>query len=170
MEADVKKRCLVPMEFNCEERKSVIARMEAKTIKAGPDECWSWRGKPNNTGYAMICFNSRNRLAHRVAYRLFVGEFDLTMDVLHTCDNPICVNPRHLFVGTHSDNMRDRSAKRRNNTPKGERSNFHKLTEADVREIRQMPGRFVDIAARYGVHADTIGNIKHGVSWTHLGD
>ena len=82
------------------------------------DSCWLWTGKPNQNGYGRLRINKKTVLAHRLAYELWVGTIPLDKpNVLHHCDNPPCVNPEHLFVGTQADNIKDMVAKGRNISP-----------------------------------------------------
>jgi hypothetical protein len=85
---------------------------------AGQDACWPWIGR-RVCGYGMLNFRRHSVRANRMVYRLVHGEFDNALFVCHRCDNPICVNPAHLWLGTHQDNMDDRNAKGR--TARGER-------------------------------------------------
>lgn len=92
--------------------KSIRSRFEEKIQKA---TCWIWKaGKRGNNGYGGFRVNSTSiRLAHNVSYELYVGEIPKGMKVLHKCDNPLCVNPNHLFLGTQLDNIKDRDMKGR---------------------------------------------------------
>lgn len=84
-----------------------------KKVQIGePDQCWPFMGKPFSSGYGQITFNGRNRRTHQVAYELTKGPLNGMM-VLHTCDNRICCNPRHLYLGTHQKNMDDMVARAR---------------------------------------------------------
>lgn len=77
--------------------------------------CWEWTGTKDKHGYGRVRVDQRKARAHRVAWEAFKGEIPAGLHVLHRCDNPGCVNPEHLFLGTHGDNMRDREAKGRGN-------------------------------------------------------
>lgn len=142
-----------------------------KHIYYSIDNCWYW------TGYIGICrrqknrarfgINGRNRPAARVAYELYIGEIPAGMCVCHSCDNPMCVNPNHLFIGTQLDNVADRNKKGR--TACGlTKPKTCKLTEAAVREIRSSNERAVDLAARFNIKRRHIYDIKSRKNWKHL--
>lgn len=86
-------------------------RFFQKVVKT--ETCWLWNGALNSRGYGSFGFNGKNVSSHRFSYQNFKGEIPKGMFVCHTCDTPSCVNPKHLFTGTNSDNMRDMIAKNR---------------------------------------------------------
>jgi hypothetical protein len=92
------------------------------------------------------------------------------MQVLHKCDNPSCINPEHFFLGTNTDNVRDKMFKHRhrNNTPKGERHWWAKLTRQQAIEIYNEVGSQYKIAQKYGITQSTVSGIKRGVTWKGL--
>jgi hypothetical protein len=110
------------------------------------------------------------RLAHRVAYDLWVGPIALGLDICHRCDNPPCVNPNHLFAGTAKQNMEDRDAKGRmaHNSFPGITHPGHKLTEQEVQEIRLADGTMKELGRAYNVTPQNIWRIKQGISWKTL--
>jgi hypothetical protein len=147
-----------------------MERFWAKVSKS--DGCWLWTGSRNDRGYGNFNNNGRTVQAHRLSYELAMGPIPKGMNVCHRCDSPGCVNPDHLFLGTHLDNMRDRDAKGRRVAPRGEANGFAKLTEAQVIEIRE---RYIPykvslprLAREYGVHHSTIYDIVRGVTWTRI--
>jgi hypothetical protein len=113
---------------------------------------------------------SKPDTASRVAYRLWKGDIPAGQCVRHTCDNPMCVNPEHLELGTHADNMRDMKDRGRANGggPAGERHGMAKLTEAQVKEVRTSTETRDTIARRLGVSPSTIKGIRTGRLWKHL--
>lgn len=131
-----------------------------------PDSCWPWIGWSNgNYGYFSI--NKKNYRAHRVAYFLEYGIDPGNSCVCHRCDNPICCNPRHLFLGTHQSNMQDAAKKGR----QSKRNNGAKLTENDVIEIKRLlysglPQ--IDISKRFNVSEAAIIDIKLKRTWSHV--
>ena len=100
--------------------KNIRERFWKKVDVRGPSDCWEWQGAPGNHGYGTIIAGRGGRLgsylAHRLSWEIHFGSIPLGMCVLHHCDNRICVNPDHLFLGTKSDNHRDMCRKGRNKT------------------------------------------------------
>jgi DNA-binding NarL/FixJ family response regulator len=111
------------------------------------------------------------RNAHRVAWELFKGESPGKLFVCHKCDNPKCVNPDHLFLGTHLDNMRDREIKGRTNGQRGEGNASHKLTTDQVRAIRAEAAKGVatkQLASRFGISPSTATKVIERRAWKHI--
>lgn len=134
-----------------------------------PDACWPWGGTIHHRGYGIIVNDhKRNALAHRVTYERFNGPIPDGMMVCHRCDNPPCVNPAHLFLGTHQDNMTDRNRKGR--TQHGERHHHAKLTAADVLTIRSLyPGMSqTAIAKQFGINQTIVSDIVRRIIWKHV--
>lgn len=140
-------------------------------------KCWEWGGSKDKDGYGQLHWyfpNSRKvfeKRAHRISWILFNGEIPDGKCVLHKCDNPGCVNPNHLFIGSNADNMADKTAKRRNNPPIGERAGFAKLKEFEVLEIRKQykagaTGR--SLSKAFGVGFKAISKIVLRQRWKHV--
>jgi hypothetical protein len=100
------------------------------------NDCWVWKRSKNHKGYGLLTFKGKSILAHRLSYLTFVGEIPNNLHVLHTCDNPTCVNPKHLFLGTNQDNMKDMVNK--NRQARGENAGNSKLLQKEVDEIRTL--------------------------------
>lgn len=103
---------------------NIEAKFWASVDKRGPDDCWHWKLVPGNNGYGLVTFWQFKQTAHRVSYELHngpipEGEGAHGTCVLHKCDNRICVNPAHLFLGSQADNMHDMIAKGRQNFTAG---------------------------------------------------
>lgn len=151
----------------------VAARFWTKVRRPASDECWPWTGAlSTKSGYGRICVDGRVVNAHRVAWALTHGPIPEGMDVLHRCDNPPCVSPDHLFLGTHADNMRDRKQKGRNPNVIGIRNPKARLTEADVLAIRERrrngDHRVEATAEQYGISVANYWAIVYRRSWKHL--
>lgn len=130
--------------------------------------CWLWLGGTFADGYGCFCIGKEfdRWRAHRASVRLFVGEFDEELCVLHKCDNKHCVNPGHLFLGTHTDNSNDKVRKRRHKF--GERHSLAKIKESQVGIIRADRRSNKSIAKDYGVSDTTIAQIKRRETWRHV--
>lgn len=134
-----------------------------KRVCMSESGCWEFLGGAIfGDGYKRY----NRTLAHRFSWQLHFGDIPSGMLVCHHCDNPACVNPGHLFLGTQKDNMRDMWAKGRGNPspPSGERNHFAKLSDAQVADIRRLDMKQCDIASRYGVSRAQISRILSGKS------
>ncbi len=146
--------------------------------------CWEWRGHRNGSfGYGRVTINGRRELAHRWAWLLVNGPIPEGLWVLHHCDNPQCVRPDHLYLGTATDNAHDRDIRNRGSrgaahaakmtVRRGSQNKRAKLTESQVAEIRRRyTGRYgqqQELAEEYGIHRMTLHRIVHRQRWTHVG-
>lgn len=136
--------------------------------KLDQDECVIWPYSKNQEGYGNVKRNGRTDKAHRVVCELVRGEAPSKgLFVLHSCDNPSCVNPRHLRFGTAQENAIERNEKGRANSTRGHARRERVLTEVMVREILKVakPGNFKQLGKLYGVDCTTIGAIYHRKTW-----
>ena len=156
---------------------SISERLDRWTDKYGTvayegmSACWNWIGTKVRDGYGRISVNGKPKMAHRVSFELVNGMIPEGFFVCHKCDNPSCVNPEHMFIGSRLDNMRDKVAKGRAYTGEsqsGENCGRSKLTEADVRAIRLDNRPRKIIAQQYSIHYQHVSNIKAKRSWAHI--
>lgn len=156
---------------------SAVERFWASVTPAGKHSCWIWHGTLHkDTGYGRLCVDNKDMGAHRFSYELHYGPILLTdLFVCHTCDNPACVNPSHLFLGTQKDNLRDMISKGRYYSgPRiwGEKHPRHRFTENDVLEIRRLLTLQTlsrsRIAAMYQVSHAAIYSIWKRRTWKHI--
>ena len=139
---------------------------------ADENGCWNWTlGK--SKGYGAINYMGRVWLAHRVAYEMTKGRIPDGMSVCHSCDNPGCINPDHLFAGTHRDNMIDKETKGRANHVgmSGTKNHNARLTEAKVISLLRdyvagIPRR--ELCNRFGLQESSLSSYTDGKAWTHL--
>lgn len=137
-----------------------------KVDRRNSDACWLWLAYRDTNGYGWVAHNRRKTGAHRVAWELTNGPILDGQHVLHRCDNPGCVNPDHLFLGTHGDNMADMREKLRH--PYGSNCSWAKLTENDVRRIRKDGRVLREIADEFNTTAQNISLIKQRARWRHV--
>jgi predicted XRE-type DNA-binding protein len=152
------------IELNEEQRQRFLNKIR-KT-----ETCWEWEGsKKPPWGYGHFFANNKTLVASRVSYELHKGEIPLGLSVCHRCDNPGCVNPDHLWVGSHSDNMEDMKVKGR--ATRGEDKQNSKLTKPIVVIIRNLHLQGIsqgDIAECFGVLRPCINSVILGRRWTHV--
>jgi hypothetical protein len=136
-----------------------------------PGKCWEWLGARNVDGYGQIGENGRNQRAHRISWRLKHGYLPANICVCHRCDNPCCVNPDHLFLGDHFENMADKGEKGRSRSARGASHHSNRLSEDDVLTIRGLLANGATqagLARQYRVGESAIGAIKRGKNWRWL--
>lgn len=145
----------------------------------GTNACWLWLASTKK-GYGQLWVRELGRaaLAHRISYELNIGEIPNGLFVCHTCDNPTCVNPNHLFLGTEEDNNRDCYSKGRGSMQRhpelfrGEHGGSAKVSEGDVLEMRRLRRDGVmlkDLAAQFGISVHGVHSIVTGKTWCHVG-
>lgn len=140
----------------------------------GDTSCWLWLST-RRAGYGGFRIHGKYFAAHRVAWMLSCGPIPHGLCVLHTCDNPLCVRPSHLFLGTKSDNRRDCVRKGRAFMPdnRGARCAKAKLTEVKALEVKRLgaEGNLTqrEIALEYGIDRSQVSRITHGKRWSYLG-
>jgi hypothetical protein len=136
--------------------------------RSDPNDCWEWQGT-RSKGYGFFSLEGKMWTATRLLYTLTFPDWDGSGIICHHCDNPPCMNPAHLFLGTDATNALDKHAKGRANMPRGEKNWAAKLTPAQVREIRESPLGSRRLARLYPmVHRTTILHIRAGSKWRHL--
>lgn len=113
-----------------------VERYWSKVAVRGEDECWEWTGGRGGGGYGVFRVDGPSAYAHRLSWKLATGSIPEDKCVCHTCDNPACVNPSHLFLASHVENVRDRDEKGR--SARGAKNGNAKLTRDKVREIRRL--------------------------------
>lgn len=150
-----------------EARRRAVSRL-TNLINAGDrTKCIEWAGATCGRGYGQVYTSKRLGLvtAHRLAYELFNGGLH-GLHVLHSCDNPPCCNPAHLFLGTNLENMNDCKAKGRR--PRGESHSCAKLTEAQARRIKSGSEPASKLASELGVAPRTVRRVRAGETWAHV--
>lgn len=171
----------------CSLKCRLLNRIEKK------DKCWEWKGTINTMGYGEMCVQGRIQRAHRLSYILFKGEIPKGIFVCHICDNPKCINPDHLWLGTAKQNNEDclrkgrwkgrtgiklsLEHKKKLSGPKkswfknGEKHPRSKLKELDIKEIRNMLNEdftYQEIADKFGLSQSSLADIKFRRTWSHI--
>lgn len=155
-----------------------IKRFWSKVNKQGQDECWQWTSPPTRWGYGQFHFGDKYGVplrAHRVAWFLTFGEIPERLLVCHHCDNKLCVNPAHLYLGNYSRNLSDAWKHQLRKPPTwilGEKHHSHKLNVNQVQEIRNIHSqggeKLSAIARLFNVSATTVQRIVSRRIWKHV--
>lgn len=150
---------------------SAAAKLAYYTDRGAPDECWPWQGRRNEDGYGVVTVAGRAVRANRAALEEKLGRPLTDAErACHTCDNPPCGNPDHLFAGTQGANVADMRAKGRGKNPvlPGQKNGRALLSAGDVIAIRRDPRSARFLAAEHGVSLATIHKARSGENWAHL--
>lgn len=142
-------------------RRPIKARLHENMVRDGSG-CWLWVGSKTRDGYGVMSIGRQQFRAHRVSYEAFNRPLDDGEIVCHRCDTPTCINPAHLFAGTHKQNTADMAAKGRRGASKFGDHPLYKIApenRRDIREMRAAGDTLRVIAARYGVSQQTISDI-----------
>ena len=157
--------------------RSILERFEENYTPEPNSGCWLWTASTNKAGYGGLKINGKTKLAHRISWELENGPIPDSdsyhgVCVCHSCDNPACVNPSHLFIGSHKDNMRDMYSKGRRTDAKGERQHLAKLNETSVKQIRKYYAAggcsLKWLSNVYRVHLGTIHQVVTNKTWRHV--
>lgn len=154
-------------------RTPAIKRFENNVYPEPNTGCWLWTGcvSPGKWGYGVFWVDGKTIKVHRYSYIIFKGEIPKGLFVCHSCDQPSCVNPDHLFLGTHQDNMKDMNSKGRGGSTKGERSRLSRLTTQQVLDIRSMysdGNSSIKIAKRFSITDRNVMHIVNRETWKHI--
>ncbi len=152
------------------ERVPLTDRFWSKVQKGGEDDCWLWTGATQKFGYGYLANTRRCGAykAHRLSYELNIGEIPNGMCVCHKCDNPPCVNPNHLFLGTIADNNEDKRLKGRIEDRSNEANSNSKLNfdlAQQIRELYKTGLSQTKIAKIFGVSQNAISNVVNNIRW-----
>lgn len=158
-------------------RQPVAARFWQRVDKRGTDDCWNWTAGTGSHGYGQLSIDAIPKLTHRIAWELANGPIPDNLHVLHKCDNRLCCNVNHLFLGTNLENIqdmvkKDRQAKGKDKPDqKGEANVTSVLTAQEVIEIRERCAKGEnqhELANIYGVSQGHISNLYRRVTWKHI--
>jgi hypothetical protein len=157
-------------------KSTIEEKFWSKVNKRGADECWPWTHGKDTNGYGVFHIRNKQISSHRVAF-MWANKLTHTptLYTLHTCDNRACCNPKHMYLGTPTDNMRDKTKRKRYDYYKnmrGERNAGAKLTDVQVRKIRIVGHslKLRDLAKLFNVGVTTICHILQRRTWKHLSD
>lgn len=137
-------------------------------VKKREGTCWTWTAATDKDGYGVFWYNNKAQYAHRVSWQLTNGLITSDQVVCHRCDNPLCVRPDHLFLGSYYDNILDKVKKQRSSL--NEQNPNSKLTKSQVRDIKKRASKETQtaLAKEFGVSRKTIYLIINGQMWANV--
>lgn len=145
---------------------TVVEKLDFYSIPEPNSGCLLWLGHVTTSGYGDLRLNGRQNIAHRLSWETVNGPIPDGLFACHKCDVRTCINPAHLFLGTHQDNVDDQVMKQRQSF--GVRNGRAKLSEAEVMEILSAVGTNIAVGEKYGVSDTVISYIRSGKAWGHL--
>jgi hypothetical protein len=151
-----------------------LISIEQKLLRYAVSEngCWNWVAAKDRDGYGLLTHHRGKQIrAHRASYEFHVAKISVGLLVCHSCDNPSCINPNHLFVGTSKENTRDMLDKNRRPVLRGERHPNAKLTNDQVTQIKQLRSEnrlLKDIANQFNISFQTVSSITKGTTWNSI--
>jgi hypothetical protein len=153
--------------------RSPVHKLLAKfPVVSDGDACWEWMGTRDKNGYGSFRASGKTYKAHRVSWSFYFGDVPDGLDVLHKCDNPKCVNPYHLFLGTDVENAHDRAVKGRAYKPVGELCVHAKLTNEKVLKLRAEYAcggiTYSELGKKYCIDSGTASRIVNRKTWKHI--
>lgn len=146
---------------------------EKVEIDSDLNKCWEWKNYLDKDGYGTFYFNGTSKKAHRFSYEIY-NDLDDALDICHTCDNPSCVNPTHLFTDTHADNMKDMKDKKRSRVSVGDLNTNAKLNENEIKEAFNLILQGIITSKQdlmdYNINFTkySINKIINRKTWTHI--
>lgn len=148
---------------------SLEDRFWEKVLPEPNSGCWLWDSCGSTYGRLRLPKPSKNKIAaHRLSWQIHNGDIPKNMCVCHKCDNPCCVNPDHLFLGTQAGNMADMARKKRTPDRRGENAGNSKLTKEDALDIRESNLPCRGLMSIYGISDTQVYNIKNRRQWNHI--
>lgn len=151
--------------FSVNMTEAQLQRFWSKISRGGPDDCWRWNAAQQRKGYGHLRLGGKDHKPHRISYFLANGPFDNSLQILHSCDNPLCCNPAHLSTGSNDDNVKDCVSKKRHAF--GPRNGHCKLSTETIAEIRRKwhSGRTQrSIAREYGIDQGYVSVVVRGLA------
>lgn len=147
-------------------REKILDRFNEKYKINSKTGCWEWQASKAHWGYGAFSLDGKLTSAHRASWKIFKGDITEFMYVCHKCDNPSCVNPEHLFLGTPTDNNNDTHSKGR--ARKGESCSWAKISDEDYLKIMSDPRPYDQIAKDYNTRSKYVSQLKAGYTRKHL--
>lgn len=148
--------------------KTIDERFWEKVAVGSNEDCWPWLAALTHDNYGRFSVDGGQVMSHRMAWILTNGKLEPNICVCHSCDNPPCCNPAHLWLGRHQDNQRDMAHKKRRSGTINGRSILKETDIPRIISLRENGLTYTDIAKKYAVSKHTIGRIIRGEGWTHI--